>query len=51
MEKLRLRTAQEPKAIMMSAPDEVNFFMMLMKLIGAKNVVEVGVFTGILTSI
>jgi predicted O-methyltransferase YrrM len=63
MEKLKLRTSLEPKAIMMSAPDEVesffplvlfslvvtvkvNFFMMLMKLIGAKKVIEVGVFTG-----
>jgi caffeoyl-CoA O-methyltransferase/tricin synthase len=31
---------------MMSSPDEACFFTMLMKLIGAKKTIEVGVFTG-----
>lgn len=47
MEKLRLKTAEHSRAVMMSAPDEVNFFSLFVKMICAKKCIEVGVFTGV----
>lgn len=34
------------RAIMASAPDETQFLGMLLKILNAKNTLEVGVFTG-----
>eukprot|EP01127_Copromyxa_protea_P005260 TRINITY_DN1518_c0_g1_i2.p1 TRINITY_DN1518_c0_g1~~TRINITY_DN1518_c0_g1_i2.p1 ORF type:complete len:209 (-),score=28.77 TRINITY_DN1518_c0_g1_i2:95-721(-) len=46
MVKLREVTTEHPASVMMSAPEQACFFTMLMKLIGAKKTIEVGVFTG-----
>jgi len=47
--KIREETASHPKkfyARMQTAPDEAQFMGMLVKLMNAKNVIELGVFTG-----
>ncbi len=46
---LRAATLQTPHAQMLSAADEVQFIVMLQKLIQAKKIIEVGVFTGYTT--
>ena len=46
---LRLETSQSPKAFMMGDPTEATFFSLLLKTMGAKRVVEVGVYTGYTT--
>lgn len=46
---LRLETAKHNKAIMMGDPLEASLFGLLLPAINAKNVVEVGVFTGYTT--
>ncbi|KAK3123783.1 hypothetical protein QOZ80_8AG0635960 [Eleusine coracana subsp. coracana] len=46
MRELRLITQQHPKGFMGSSPDQMQFFSMLLKMIGAKRTLEVGVFTG-----
>jgi len=46
LKELRLETAKHEKARMMSAPDEANFFTLLLKTIQANKVIEIGVFTG-----
>lgn len=43
---LRDATARLPNAGMQSSPDQVQFMQLLIRLIGAKRVLEVGVFTG-----
>lgn len=43
---LREATLKTPHAQMLSAPDEVQFICLLAKLLAAKHVIEVGVFTG-----
>ncbi|TVU05341.1 hypothetical protein EJB05_48499, partial [Eragrostis curvula] len=46
MRELRLLTQQHPWGFMGSSPDQMQFFSMLLKMIGAKSTLEVGVFTG-----
>uniref|UniRef100_A0A0A8ZX96 Caffeoyl-CoA O-methyltransferase n=1 Tax=Arundo donax TaxID=35708 RepID=A0A0A8ZX96_ARUDO len=46
MRELRLATQQHAKGFMGSSPDQMQFFSVLLKAIGAKNTLEVGVFTG-----
>jgi predicted O-methyltransferase YrrM len=43
---LRQETAQMPRSIMQIAPEQGQFMALLIKLIGAKKTLEVGVFTG-----
>lgn len=43
---LRQETAQHPMASMQVAPEQGQFMALLVKLIGAKKTLEVGVFTG-----
>lgn len=50
-QELRLATASHPRAIMMGDPVEAAFFQVLLPAIGAKKVLEVGVFTGYTTLI
>eukprot|EP00187_Rhodella_violacea_P010765 CAMPEP_0174913286 /NCGR_PEP_ID=MMETSP0167-20121228/80239_1 /TAXON_ID=38298 /ORGANISM="Rhodella maculata, Strain CCMP736" /LENGTH=226 /DNA_ID=CAMNT_0016158001 /DNA_START=118 /DNA_END=798 /DNA_ORIENTATION=+ len=45
-EELRLATANHPRGGMMGDPTEAAMFKVLLPAIGAKNVIEVGVFTG-----
>ncbi len=45
-EALRKVTAQLPRSIMQISPEQGQFMALLAKLIGAKNCIEVGVFTG-----
>ena len=44
--RLRAETAQDPLAVMQITPEVGNFLGMLVRLIGAKRCIEVGVFTG-----
>jgi caffeoyl-CoA O-methyltransferase len=44
--KLREETAKRPNAIMQISPEQGQFMSMLVRLIGAKRALEVGVFTG-----
>jgi predicted O-methyltransferase YrrM len=44
--KLRAETARHPRHNMQIAPEQGQFMAMLMKLIGARRTIEVGVFTG-----
>ena len=44
--RLRDETARLPQAVMQTTPDQVAFLAMLVKLLGAKRVLEVGTFTG-----
>uniref|UniRef100_A0A0D9XEX7 Caffeoyl-CoA O-methyltransferase n=3 Tax=Leersia perrieri TaxID=77586 RepID=A0A0D9XEX7_9ORYZ len=46
LRELRLATAKHPMAVMAASPDQVQLFGLLIELIGAKNAIEVGVFTG-----
>ncbi|KAJ4758684.1 Caffeoyl-CoA O-methyltransferase [Rhynchospora pubera] len=46
MRELRLRTAQHPRSMMASSPDETQFIGMLLKILNARNTLEIGVFTG-----
>uniref|UniRef100_A0A0E0M2K9 Caffeoyl-CoA O-methyltransferase n=1 Tax=Oryza punctata TaxID=4537 RepID=A0A0E0M2K9_ORYPU len=46
LRELRLATANDPMAVMAASPDQVQLFGLLIELIGAKNAIEVGVFTG-----
>jgi hypothetical protein len=48
-QELRLVTTNHPRAIMMGDPVEAAFFQVLLPAIGAKKVLEVGVFTGYTT--
>ncbi|MFB2768810.1 class I SAM-dependent methyltransferase [Pelatocladus sp. BLCC-F211] len=43
---LRQETAQQPMAIMQIAPDQGQFLALLVKLMGAKKTLDIGVFTG-----
>ena len=43
---LRQETAQMPRSIMQISPEQGQFMALLIKLIGAKRTLEVGVFTG-----
>ena len=46
MERLRRETADHPKSEMQIAPEQAQFFQFLLRLIGARRALEVGVFTG-----
>lgn len=46
---LRLATAQHPWSVMMGDPAETAMFKVLLPAIGAKKIIEVGVFTGYTT--
>lgn len=46
LQQLRKETAQLPNAIMQIAPEQGQFMALLIKLLGAKKTLEVGVFTG-----
>lgn len=46
LKKLREETAAHPRAIMQIAPEQGQFLAFLLKLIGARNTLEIGVFTG-----
>lgn len=46
MEALRNETAKLPMSAMQIAPEQGQFMALITKLIGAKNVIEVGTFTG-----
>ncbi|KAL6655369.1 hypothetical protein ACP70R_006195 [Stipagrostis hirtigluma subsp. patula] len=46
LRELRLATAGHPMAGMAASPDEVQLFGLLIEMLGAKNAIEVGVFTG-----
>jgi predicted O-methyltransferase YrrM len=43
---LRQETAQMPRSIMQISPEQGQFMALLIKLIGAKKTLEIGVFTG-----
>ena len=49
LHQLRLKTQAMPEAVMMTMPDQAQFIHFLLKLIRAKKVIEVGVFTGYCT--
>ncbi|KAF0896043.1 hypothetical protein E2562_018163 [Oryza meyeriana var. granulata] len=46
LRELRLITQKHPWSFMGSSPDQMQFFSVLLKMIGAKDTIEVGVFTG-----
>jgi caffeoyl-CoA O-methyltransferase len=46
MERLRAETADHPKSEMQIAPEQAQFFQFLLRLIGARRTIEIGVFTG-----
>jgi len=46
MRRLREDTADHPKAEMQIAPEQAQFFRLLMRLLGARRTLEIGVFTG-----
>lgn len=46
MEELRLETRKNSQCVMQSSPDQGQFMSLLVKLIGAKNILEIGTFTG-----
>lgn len=46
LQKLRQETAQHPLAAMQIAPEQGQFMALLVRLIGARKTLEVGVFTG-----
>jgi predicted O-methyltransferase YrrM len=48
-QKLRVASANHPRAIMMGDPTEAAMFKVLLPAIGAKMIIEVGVFTGYTT--
>ncbi len=49
MRRLRLRSDELPMAEMRSSLEQVNFLQLLLKAIGARRVIEIGVFTGYAT--
>ena len=46
LKKLRQETAKHPRNIMQISPEQGQFMALLVQLIGAKKVLEIGVFTG-----
>jgi predicted O-methyltransferase YrrM len=46
MRELRAETAEHPQSGMQTGADQVQFLQLLVKLIGARRCIEVGVFTG-----
>uniref|UniRef100_A0A7R9ZP85 Caffeoyl-CoA O-methyltransferase n=1 Tax=Craspedostauros australis TaxID=1486917 RepID=A0A7R9ZP85_9STRA len=48
-EKLRLATANHESSVMMGDPTEASMFKVLLPAMGAKNIIEVGVYTGYTT--
>jgi len=46
LSQLRLETAKDPMARMQIAPEQGQFMGLLTQLIGARNIIEVGTFTG-----
>ena len=44
--RLRLETAAFPQSVMLTTPDQVALLSMLVKIAGAKRILEVGTFTG-----
>ena len=46
LQELGAETAKLPRAIMQTSPEQGQFMYLLTKLIAAKNIIEVGVFTG-----
>jgi len=46
LRELREETAKLPQALMQTGADQVQFLQLLVRLIGAKRCIEVGVFTG-----
>ncbi|KAH9666658.1 Caffeoyl-CoA O-methyltransferase 1 [Citrus sinensis] len=46
LKELRELTKKHPRNHMLSTPDEAQFLSMLLKLINAKNTMEIGVYTG-----
>jgi len=46
MKRLRAETDAHPKSEMQIAPEQAQFFQFLLRLIGARRTIEVGVFTG-----
>jgi predicted O-methyltransferase YrrM len=46
MQRLRTETAEHPKSQMQIAPEQAQFLEFLVRLIGARRTLEIGVFTG-----
>lgn len=46
MQRLRAETAEHPRSEMQIAPEQAQFLQFLVRLIGARRTLEVGVFTG-----
>ena len=46
MQRLRAETAEHPKSQMQIAPEQAQFLQFLVRLIGARRTLEIGVFTG-----
>lgn len=46
MQELRCETQKDSQCVMQSSPDQGQFMALLVKLIGAKKIIEVGTFTG-----
>ncbi|VAI18778.1 unnamed protein product [Triticum turgidum subsp. durum] len=46
LRELRVATAAHPMARMAASPDQVQLFGLLIEMLGARNAIEVGVFTG-----
>ncbi len=46
LEQLRLETAKDPMARMQISPEQGQFMGLLTQLVGARNIIEVGTFTG-----
>jgi predicted O-methyltransferase YrrM len=46
LRRLREETASQPRATMQITPDQGQFMALLIQLMGARNTIEVGVFTG-----
>lgn len=46
LKKLREKTSELPLAIMQVAPEQAQFMQLLLKIIGAKQVLELGTYTG-----
>lgn len=46
LQALRVETAKDPMSIMQISPEQGQFMALLVKLINAKNIIEIGTFTG-----
>jgi caffeoyl-CoA O-methyltransferase len=46
MRRLRVETARDPKHSMQIAPEQGQFMQLLVKMIGARTALEIGVYTG-----